>query len=64
MTTTASRRPQKVTFRDRLLRLAGAVTTPVLPDDYLDLIAPLRAGARCAAGSSPSGRRPGTPPRW
>ncbi|MFD6695881.1 ferredoxin reductase [Micromonospora aurantiaca (nom. illeg.)] len=45
MTTTASRRPQKVTFRDRLLRLAGAVTTPVLPDDYLDLIAPLRAGA-------------------
>ncbi|MFE9959979.1 ferredoxin reductase [Micromonospora sp. NPDC005299] len=45
MTTTAPRRPQKVTFRDRLLRLAGAVTTPLLPGDYLDLVAPLRAGA-------------------
>ncbi|MFG3303148.1 ferredoxin reductase [Micromonospora chersina] len=45
MTTTASRRPQKVSFRDRLLRLAGAVTTPLLPGDYLDLVAPLRAGA-------------------
>lgn len=64
MTTTASRRPQKVTFRDRLLRLAGTVTTPVLPDDYLDLIAPLRAGARCAARSSRYARRPGTRPRW
>ncbi|MEU1689328.1 ferredoxin reductase [Micromonospora sp. NPDC005707] len=45
MTTTAPRRSQKVTFRDRLLRLAGAVTTPLLPGDYLDLVAPLRAGA-------------------
>ncbi|MFF4894131.1 ferredoxin reductase [Micromonospora chersina] len=45
MTTTASRRPQKGSFRDRLLRLAGAVTTPLLPGDYLDLVAPLRAGA-------------------
>jgi ferredoxin-NADP reductase len=44
MTTTVLRHPQKVSFRDRLLRLAGAVTTPLLPDDYLDLIAPLRAG--------------------
>ncbi|MEU4480586.1 ferredoxin reductase [Micromonospora sp. NPDC023966] len=45
MTTTAPRHPQKATFRDRLLRLAGAVTTPLLPGDYLDLVAPLRAGA-------------------
>ncbi|MFU8854781.1 ferredoxin reductase [Micromonospora sp. SL1-18] len=42
MTTTA--RP-KVPFRRRLLRLAETVTTPLLPDDYLDLLAPLRAGA-------------------
>ncbi|MFJ8578269.1 ferredoxin reductase [Micromonospora sp. NPDC093277] len=42
MTTTA--RP-KATFRRRLLRLAETVTTPLLPDDYLDLVAPLRAGA-------------------
>ncbi|SCF03917.1 Ferredoxin-NADP reductase [Micromonospora viridifaciens] len=42
MTTTA--RP-KVLFRHRLLRLAETVTTPLLPADYLDLVAPLRAGA-------------------
>ncbi|MFU8874658.1 ferredoxin reductase [Micromonospora sp. SL4-19] len=45
MTTTAPHRPQKVSFRDRLLRLAETVTTPLLPADYLDLVAPLRAGA-------------------
>ncbi|MCZ7438137.1 ferredoxin reductase [Micromonospora sp. WMMC241] len=45
MTTTAPRRSQKVSFRDRLLRLAGTVTTPLLPGDYLDMVAPLRAGA-------------------
>ncbi|MCW3842792.1 ferredoxin reductase [Micromonospora yasonensis] len=44
MTTTAPGRPQQVTFRNRLLRLAGMVTTPLLPQDYLDLIAPLRSG--------------------
>ncbi|SCL27652.1 Ferredoxin-NADP reductase [Micromonospora rhizosphaerae] len=38
-------RPPKVSFRDRLLRLAETVTTPLLPGDYLDLVAPLRAGA-------------------
>ncbi|WP_240977789.1 ferredoxin reductase [Knoellia koreensis] len=32
-------------LRDAALRVAHAVTTPVLPADYLDLIAPLRAGA-------------------
>ena len=44
MTTTVPR-PPKVTVRDRLLRLAETVTTPLLPGDYLDLVAPLRAGA-------------------
>ena len=32
-------------LRDRVLRAAEALTTPLLPDDYLDLIAPLRPGA-------------------
>jgi ferredoxin-NADP reductase len=32
-------------LRGILWRVAEAVATPVLPDDYLDLIAPLRAGA-------------------
>lgn len=44
MTTTVPRRPRKVTFRDRLLRLAGTVTTPLLPQDFVDLIAPLHSG--------------------
>ncbi|MEU2610315.1 ferredoxin reductase [Micromonospora sp. NPDC007271] len=42
MTTTAR---AKVPFRRQLLRLAETVTTPLLPADYLDLVAPLRAGA-------------------
>ncbi|RZU75044.1 ferredoxin-NADP reductase [Micromonospora kangleipakensis] len=45
MTTTVPRSPAKVSFRDRLRRLAETVTTPLLPEDYLDLVAPLRAGA-------------------
>ncbi|MEH0935486.1 ferredoxin reductase [Micromonospora psammae] len=45
MTTTVPRPPAKVSVRDRLLRLAETVTTPLLPEDYLDLVAPLRAGA-------------------
>jgi ferredoxin-NADP reductase len=32
-------------LRDRAIRLAEAATTPYLPADYLDLFAPLRAGA-------------------
>ncbi|KRE57012.1 ferredoxin reductase [Phycicoccus sp. Soil748] len=32
-------------LRDVVARAAAAVTTPVLPADYLDLIAPLRSGA-------------------
>jgi ferredoxin-NADP reductase len=48
MTTTAPRpapaRP-RVALRDRVLRLAAFVTTPLLPEDYLDLVDPLRSGA-------------------
>jgi ferredoxin-NADP reductase len=32
-------------LRDRVLKLAEYVTTPLLPSDYLDLIDPLRSGA-------------------
>jgi ferredoxin-NADP reductase len=32
-------------WRHRLVRLAEATTTPLLPADYLDLFAPLRSGA-------------------
>lgn len=32
-------------MRDRLVRLAEAATTPLLPADYLDIISPLRSGA-------------------
>ncbi|MFJ6198124.1 ferredoxin reductase [Micromonospora sp. NPDC092111] len=45
MTTTVPRPPAKKSVRDRFLRLAETVTTPLLPEDYLDLVAPLRAGA-------------------
>ncbi|SCG49560.1 ferredoxin reductase [Micromonospora halophytica] len=45
MTTTVPRPPARTSVRDRLLRLAETVTTPLLPGDYLDLVAPLRAGA-------------------
>ncbi|PVG84280.1 stearoyl-CoA 9-desaturase [Nocardioides gansuensis] len=32
-------------LRDRLVRVAEAATTPLVPADYLDLFAPLRSGA-------------------
>jgi ferredoxin-NADP reductase len=32
-------------LRDRVLKLAELVTTPLLPSDYLDLVDPLRSGA-------------------
>ncbi|HEY0400852.1 MAG TPA: ferredoxin reductase [Blastococcus sp.] len=35
----------RVALRDRVLRLAELVTTPLLPTDYLDLLDPLRSGA-------------------
>src|SRR3954468_24076553 len=48
MTTTVPRpapaRP-RVSVRNRVLRLAELITTPLLPSDYLDLVDPLRSGA-------------------
>jgi len=38
-------RPVLSTLRDRVLRVAELVTTPLLPADYLDLVDPLRSGA-------------------
>jgi ferredoxin-NADP reductase len=48
MTTTAPRPAQArpgVALRDRVLKLAAFITTPLLPEDYLDLVDPLRNGA-------------------
>jgi ferredoxin-NADP reductase len=48
MTTIAPRPVQarpRVALRDRVLKLAAFVTTPLLPQDYLDLVDPLRSGA-------------------
>jgi ferredoxin-NADP reductase len=35
----------RVALRDRVIRLVELATTPLLPSDYLDLVAPLRSGA-------------------
>src|SRR5829696_9917536 len=35
----------RVALRDRVLKLAEFLTTPLLPTDYLDLVDPLRSGA-------------------
>ena len=35
----------RVALRDRVLKFAEFLTTPLLPSDYLDLVAPLRSGA-------------------
>src|SRR4051794_932400 len=48
MTTTVPRPgtgPRRVALRDRVLKLAELITTPLLPSDYLDLVDPLRSGA-------------------
>ena len=45
MTTTAPAPAPVLRLRDRVLRAAEALTTPLLPEDYLDLVAPLRSGA-------------------
>ncbi|MGY1687830.1 ferredoxin reductase [Geodermatophilus sp. SYSU D00867] len=49
MTATAPRpspaRPALRALRDRVLRVAELITTPLLPADYLDLVDPLRPGA-------------------
>jgi ferredoxin-NADP reductase len=38
-------RPVLSALRDRVLKVAELVTTPLLPADYLDLVDPLRSGA-------------------
>ncbi|MBD8506676.1 ferredoxin reductase [Hoyosella sp. G463] len=45
MTTRAPKTLAPGTLRDRLIRLAELATTPLLPSDYLDLVAPLRSGS-------------------
>jgi ferredoxin-NADP reductase len=41
----SSARPLLGRLRDRMLKVAELVTTPLLPADYLDLVDPLRSGA-------------------
>ena len=41
----AARRPLRRLVGDTLTQVAQAVVTPLVPADYLDLVAPLRAGA-------------------
>jgi ferredoxin-NADP reductase len=45
MTTTAPPPSARPRLRDRIVRVAEAATTPLLPADYLDLVNPLRSGA-------------------
>jgi stearoyl-CoA 9-desaturase NADPH oxidoreductase len=45
MTATVRNRRSGTPLRDRVLRLAEMVTTPLLPEDYLDIVSPLRSGA-------------------
>lgn len=44
MTTTLEPTSRGTRLRDRMVRVAEAVSTPLLPADYLDLFAPLRSG--------------------
>lgn len=37
--------PRPLTWADRAAKVAGAMSTPLVPADYLDLFAPLRPGA-------------------
>jgi len=45
MTDTATPPTARLTWRDRLVAVTEAATTPLLPADYLDMFAPLRPGA-------------------
>jgi stearoyl-CoA 9-desaturase NADPH oxidoreductase len=45
MTTTAPRPTHVGALRDRVIKLAERVTTPLVPADYLDIIDPLRSSA-------------------
>lgn len=42
--TASTTTPRTRGLRDRLVELAGLVTTPLVPSDYLDRVVPLRAG--------------------
>ena len=44
-TTVPNPRAATTSLRDRVMKLAELVTTPLLPEDYLDIVDPLRAGA-------------------
>ena len=46
----------------RVLSAARALTTPLMPDAYLQLLNPMWRPANCGASSSRSGARPTTPP--
>ena len=45
MTTTVANPTGASPLRDRVLRFAERVTTPLVPADYLDIVSPLRSGA-------------------
>ncbi|HZJ06965.1 MAG TPA: ferredoxin reductase [Nocardioidaceae bacterium] len=45
MTTTVQNPSGASPLRDRVLRFAEMVTTPLVPADYLDIVSPLRSGA-------------------
>lgn len=45
MTITGPKPRPATSLRDRAVRFAEAVTTPLLPADYLDMVSPLRSGA-------------------
>jgi stearoyl-CoA 9-desaturase NADPH oxidoreductase len=45
MTATVQDRTARAPLRDRFLKLAEMVTTPLLPADYLDIVSPLHSGA-------------------
>jgi len=45
MTTLATRPNVVGALRERVLKFAERVTTPLVPNDYLDVIDPLRSGA-------------------
>jgi ferredoxin-NADP reductase len=45
MTTTAPRPTAVATLRERVLKFAERVTTPLVPADYLEIVDPLRFGA-------------------
>ncbi len=45
MTTTLHRPSAVGALRDRVIRLAETITTPLVPSDYFDIVNPLRSGA-------------------